>query len=90
MKRTTKMSDVIRYDTLIYRVIGAEIEDRSEEAIKKRRTEILKKMFKILDHWKEIGLIEGYKENSTGRKRESVQIFLGTRQKALPEKAERT
>ena len=90
MKRTTKMSDVIRYDTLIDRVAGAELEGRSDEAIKKRRTEILKKMFKILDHWKETGLIEGYKENSTGRKRESVQIFLRARQKALPEKTGRT
>lgn len=90
MKRSTKMSDVIRYDTLLDRVAGAELEGRSDEAIKKRRTEILKKTFKILDHWKDAGLIEGYKENSTGRKRESVQIFLRARQKALPEKAGRT
>lgn len=58
----------------------------NEYALQKRRVEIIAKIGKILDYWKDKGFILGWKEGKVGKRRDRVEIFWKPEQLALASK----
>ena len=86
MKRSAQVSNIIKYDSAIDYVLGGKKDEMNEYALQKRRVEIIAKIGKILDYWKDKGFILGWKEGKVGKRRDRVEIFWKPEQLALASK----